>query len=71
MADHKNVVRYYQAPGPHAGRGRPGVLLFPGWKMLVLPSAPVAAGGADQRRLLLIGAEMDEQAYPRKAKTAF
>ena len=38
--------------------------------MLVLPSAPVAAGGADQRRLLLIGAEMVEQAYPPEGKNS-
>lgn len=63
--------RYYQASGPHAGRGRPGVFLFPGIKRGALPSSPVAAGGADQRRLLLIGAEMDGRAYPWKAKTAF
>ena len=67
----KSQRKVLPRPRPHAGRGRPGVFLFPGIKKGALPSSPVAAGGADQRRLLLIGAEMDEQAYPRKAKTAF
>ena len=60
-----------KAPAPM--RGAEGPVLFSSWgkKLGALPSSTVAAGGADRRRLPLAGAEMDGQACPRKAKTAF
>lgn len=58
------AARYYQGPGPHAGRGRPGIFLFLGLKNMVLPSSFGLV-------LLLLGgacgylkAEMEARAHP-------